>query len=492
MLALLLALAAAPATTAEHGSVVHLPAYEKIEVPEELAGGARQRRRLGVQRGGQPWSVGRIDRPGLPLEGKYNQLTGTGARGYVLNSTGVRTSHQEFGGPHPVPIATAVRPQPDAASVHTPVVEQLRSYLISVYPAEAPALRRLSGTGLVERFGALDYYYTCAPSMVLSLVPSTGGCVPISSRYSTSGSAPALPYLPAGAFYRAVEGAAALPLSAFMYSSWSRHPTPVEVLSEPLPAAGLARFQSSFGARVGPSPSWTNPNALVRYPLYPSGLDLAALSGIAPLERHPRPPRTAANSQSTSVGFDLSNHTKVASLLRLRDGDLLEVEQWGGPLYNSPECPPICGMWGNVYTGTGVFLRAARQQVTCANACVWLPCISSPPAASQDRYIVSACTCACTCTCGPSPVPAPIPPAGASVRVAQQGAGRRPDGAAARRAQHHGGVGARHRIASGKAGGRMSDHVPRRVGWAMPRRDAGHHAPLPQSGRCRRNHDAGH
>ena len=255
--------------------------------------------------------------------------------------------------------------------------EQLRSYLIGVYPAEAPRLRRLSGTGLVERFGALDYYYTCSPSMLLSLVPSTGGCVPISSRYATSSAAaPALPYLPAGAFYRAVAGTATQPLSAFMYSSWSRHPTPVEVHAEPLlPQTGLARFQSSFGARVGPTPSWTNPNALVRYPLYPSGLDLAALRGGAAPKRHARPPRTAASSQSPGVGFDLSNHTKVARLLRLRDGDLMEVEQWGGPLYSSPECPPICGMWGNIYTGTGVFLRVARQRVTCAEACVRRPCV---------------------------------------------------------------------------------------------------------------------
>ena len=273
-----------------------------------------------------------------------------------------------------------------------PMEEQLRSYLIGVYPAETPALRRLSGTGLVERFGALDYYYTCSPSMMLSLVPSTGGCVPISSRYATSSAAPALPYLPAGAFYRAVAGTATQPLSAFMYSSWSRHPTPVEVHAEPLlPQTGLARFQSSFGARVGPTPSWTNPNALVRYPLYPSGLDLAALrSGAAP-KRHARPPRTAASSQSTSVGFDLSNHTKVARLLRLRDGDLMEVEQWGGPLYSSPECPPICGMWGNIYTGTGVFLRAARQRVTCAEACVrLLACVPRPPAAWHASWCVVA------------------------------------------------------------------------------------------------------
>ncbi len=281
--------------------------------------------------------------------------------------------------------------------------EQLRSYLIGVYPAEAPRLRRLSGTGLVERFGALDYYYTCSPSMLLSLVPSTGGCVPISSRYATSSAAaPALPYLPAGAFYRAVAGTATQPLSAFMYSSWSRHPTPVEVRAEPLlPQTGLARFQSSFGARVGPTPSWTNPNALVRYPLYPSGLDLAALRGGAAPKRHARPPRTAASSQSPGVGFDLSNHTKVARLLRLRDGDLMEVEQWGGPLYSSPECPPICGMWGNIYTGTGVFLRVARQRVTCAEACVRRPCVPYRAAAWHAAWCSGAAP-------GPPPVVAPV------------------------------------------------------------------------------------
>ena len=241
------------------------------------------------------------------------------------------------------------------------MAEQLRVYLSGVYPAQRSSLSRLSDAQLVKRFESLDYYYTCAVPMLGSLEPPTNGCQRVSPRYSSAGLVE-LPYLPPGAFYRAIAGAQSERLGAFMYSSWSRHPTPVEVHTEPM---RRPQWSSSFGARAGPAPSWTNPNALVRYPLHPSGLDLAA--GLQ-RPRLLRPPKVSATSNSSDVVFDLGNNTRVQRLLRLRDGDLMEVEQWGGPLYSAPECPPICGMWGNVYAGTGVFLRVSQPFVSLNKA----------------------------------------------------------------------------------------------------------------------------
>ena len=52
---------------------------------------------------------------------------------------------------------------------------------------------------------------------------------------------------------------------------------------------------------------------------------------------------------------------------RLRDGDAIEVEQWGG-LLGADECPPICGLWANVWHGTGVMLRVRTPFVSLNKA----------------------------------------------------------------------------------------------------------------------------
>ena len=53
----------------------------------------------------------------------------------------------------------------------------------------------------------------------------------------------------------------------------------------------------------------------------------------------------------------------MAELLELRDGDLIEIEQWGGWL-DADACPPICGMWGNVWHGTGVAMRVSAPRTS--------------------------------------------------------------------------------------------------------------------------------
>jgi len=45
---------------------------------------------------------------------------------------------------------------------------------------------------------------------------------------------------------------------------------------------------------------------------------------------------------------------RLHRLLRLRDGDSIEVEQWGGPVQPNPG---TAGTWFNVWRGTGTFLR---------------------------------------------------------------------------------------------------------------------------------------
>ena len=58
------------------------------------------------------------------------------------------------------------------------------------------------------------------------------------------------------------------------------------------------------------------------------------------------------------VHIGVATHPRVASLLRVADGDLIEVEQWGGWL-GADSCPPICGLWGNIWRGTGITMRVA-------------------------------------------------------------------------------------------------------------------------------------
>ena len=239
-----------------------------------------------------------------------------------------------------------------AAAVH--------AYLAAVYPAALDVLASLGPRQLIRRFDALDYFYSCSAAALSSLQP------PMDSAHkkflcSTAG----LPYIPHGAYYRA-NGALPLDsgrLNVVLWSSFDRHLRPVHVLRDATSAVG---FHSSFGARVGPQPSWTSPLAIVRYVHHPSGL----------LVENPESPTTASGAQRKAAlkahgsspangmahPFTVANGTRFSAWKQLRDGDAVEIEQWGG-LLNAEECPPICGLWANVWHGTGVMLRVRRPFV---------------------------------------------------------------------------------------------------------------------------------
>ena len=228
----------------------------------------------------------------------------------------------------------------DAAAPSTAI----REYLTAVYPAAQELLHRIGPRQLAKRFDNLDYFYSCAPTSLVSLQP------PLTIPHCT-----ALPYIPGGAFYRA-SGQAPLDqgrFNAILWSEFDRHRNPVQVLHSA--SASSDGFHSSFGARLGPQPSWTSPLAIVRYVHHPNGL-----------ERDEKL-RKAAIGNVLAHEFDVANSSRVARLRQLRDGDAIEVEQWGG-LTGADECPPICGLWANVWHGTGVMLRVRRPFVSLNKA----------------------------------------------------------------------------------------------------------------------------
>jgi len=76
----------------------------------------------------------------------------------------------------------------------------------------------------------------------------------------------------------------------------------------------------------------------------------------------PRRPERVTGGEGRGRGeartsFAVEQMPRVQRLLAVQDGDLLEVEQWGGWAF---DCPPICGLWGNVWRGTGLAMRVSR------------------------------------------------------------------------------------------------------------------------------------
>ena len=233
--------------------------------------------------------------------------------------------------------------QPDTAAIH--------SYLAAVYPAARSSLDQMNPRQLARRFDSLDYYYSSTSAS--SLRP------PFTLDHADE--VPILPCVPQGAFYRA-SGHAPMDAGRFNAVLWGvfdRHTLPVQLLRDPLHGAAAGSFLSSFGARLGPQPSWTSPLAIARYVHYPNGLEHASLVNGS-LRKATLSRAQAGDAHQFDVAI---NSPAVARLKRLRDGDVVEVEQWGG-LLNADECPPICGLWANVWTGTGVMMRVRRPFVS--------------------------------------------------------------------------------------------------------------------------------
>ena len=239
----------------------------------------------------------------------------------------------------------------------TSAADAVRSYLESVYPAAKQRLQLLNEQQLLRHFESLDYFYSTSEATLSSLRPH-----PNMLRIS-SGIGAALPYLPAGAFYHAV-GHAPLDggrFNAIQWGSYDRHTHPVKLLPSMLALDKSSQFYSSFGARIGPQPSWTSPAAIVRYVHYPSGLEQPPQTMLHAANLHTRALRKAPISSIHAYPFDVVNAARVLRFSELRDGDLLEVELWGG-LLNADECPPICGTWANLWSGTGLFLKVSYQK----------------------------------------------------------------------------------------------------------------------------------
>ena len=273
----------------------------------------------------------------------------------------------------------------------------LLAYLVAVYPHAAVALRNLSTAALAERFESLDYLYTCD---VAGLRPSAP---------SVELPCPPLPYLPAGAYY-STGGAHVGPLHTFNGGNFFRYPEPIE-----LHAAGpMPRVHSSYGGRAGPAPAWTSPLATVRYPLFPLGMARRAHTGgrmwtstrgwqdAAAATKGRLTNATIADAQAADVPTltrparatvergraysRLRTHPRVAAALVLSHGDVVEVEQWGGVL-GADACPPICGLWANMWRGTGVGMRLFHPFVSLNKATAIIEMIMQLGAKDSQRLV---------------------------------------------------------------------------------------------------------
>ena len=179
-----------------------------------------------------------------------------------------------------------------------------KAYLSAVYPMARPP-NRAAVKAFFEH--SLDYFY--ATNRAPRLQPPV-----IAPRIVA-------PYLPSGEYYALLKPPPR-PRRWIAPASTSRWPSPTVVVPQPLNHTEF--FFSSQGARLGPAPSWTNPLAIVKYPLSP----------------HLEPPPRGA----------------LPWLRNYVSRGYVEIEQFGGPLWVT-ECPGgVCGLWANVWRGTGTFL----------------------------------------------------------------------------------------------------------------------------------------
>eukprot|EP00966_Prymnesium_polylepis_P011823 271681-Prymnesium_polylepis.1 len=232
-------------------------------------------------------------------------------------------------------------------------IDATRHYLMAVYPAATTLLQGLPPAELTLRYRLLDYLYAgCNAQALAQLRPVVTRCIPVArsghAAPGQAGEAPTHPYVPMGTWYRTrVRTVGPKP---FQESGFDRFAHPVQMVStDTAPSSQSDQpLLSSSGARVGPAPSWTSVNALVRYVLHPNGLVPRSMGVLKASPPH-------AHAARDDAYFDLANDDRVARLLRVSDGELLEVEQWGG--WAADACPPVCGLWANVWKGTGVAMR---------------------------------------------------------------------------------------------------------------------------------------
>lgn len=244
--------------------------------------------------------------------------------------------------------------------------ESLRRYLRAVYPM-AETLRYSDHSELKAIFDSLDYLYNCDAEWMGAFVPPIQ-CMNISSRTSP----PSLPYVPPGIFYSLGPGAPHLteriPKPPASIVRWLQ---PVEVFTSP--QGPPIRMRSSMEGRFGPQPSWTPSSAIVRYVWWPVGFSRhEADESNSTISQTPdghsyRPSRPLVASAHTLSAAQVRKRWAFARLQALRDGDWLEVQGHGGATWVR-SCPYTCGLWLNVWRGTGVFMRVRSPFVSLSKA----------------------------------------------------------------------------------------------------------------------------
>ena len=271
----------------------------------------------------------------------------------------------------------ASAPHPTVADPQE-LVTSVRAYLGAIYPAAHAHIRSASDAELISMHSSLDYFYSAA---LCSLLPRAHVCVPEATNQSVRSASHAQvassPYLPPGAYYVATERPSrvlATNWTAFTEAFFWRHPMPVLAFAQPT----TPQLVSSWAARLGPAPSWTSPLAAVRYALHPSGLRQAigaaatiTAAATATVGERATPtvwhaPSSRPHHAEPSMAFEPRTLPRVADLFVLRDGDVVEIEQWGG--WAAADCPPICGLWANVWRGTGLAMRVASPLVSLSKA----------------------------------------------------------------------------------------------------------------------------
>ncbi|KAL3913388.1 MAG: hypothetical protein SGPRY_007997 [Prymnesium sp.] len=231
-------------------------------------------------------------------------------------------------------------------------VPAIRRYLQAVYPQAQASLEALNASGVRSLFEALDYYYACHPTRAKAMLPELG-CSNISAVEETQRTPPHLPYLPKGAYFRAHRAQHRGRQRWNTNGAFLDHLHPVEKTQSILVGDALATFHSALAGRAGPQPAWTNPFAITRYVWYPNGMEDASS-----VTRSPDVARALLEVTESDV--------RVKTLRQLVDGDWVEVENFGGPLW--APCPPSCGLWANIWRGTGVFMRVRRPFISLSKS----------------------------------------------------------------------------------------------------------------------------
>eukprot|EP00966_Prymnesium_polylepis_P255254 5897425-Prymnesium_polylepis.1 len=198
---------------------------------------------------------------------------------------------------------------------------KLWTYLARVYPHDdIPVDEAILST----RFRSLDFYYVRRNSWMC------------------------LPYTPPGAFFRAPETPTCCDKLA-SGAAFDRHRRPIKLLH----AVRRDCHVSGVTGRYGPQPSWTPHTALTRYVFYPAGFCANATH------------KSRLNASCTV--FDLRGHRRISWAFGLREGQRVEITQYGGWL--EPGHDHGKGLWANLWRGSGVFLRLGSPFVSLCKIC---------------------------------------------------------------------------------------------------------------------------